>query len=94
MAKQKYYVVWEGRVTGVFGSWEECKKVSCWIFFTRTDWVKAQKEVQIPPFQQYRYLGMEDEAWRPERLFDEKNKEEVRLYIERKALKNCPEKCI
>ena len=74
-------------------SWQECKKVSCWIFFTRTDWVKAQKEVQIPPFQQYRYLGMEDEAWRPERLFDEKNKEEVRLYIERVALKSCPEKC-
>jgi len=74
-------------------SWEECKKVSCWIFFTRTDWVKNQKEVKIPPFQQYRYLGMEDEAWRPERLFDEKNKEEVRLYIERVALKNCPEKC-
>src|SRR3989344_5554301 len=71
-------------------SWEECKKVSCWIFFTRTDWVKNQKEVKIPPFQQYRYLGMEDEAWRPERLFDEKNKEEVRLYIERVALKNCP----
>ena len=74
-------------------SWEECKKVSCWIFFTRTDWVKNQKEVKIPPFQQYRYLGMEDEAWSPERLFDEKNKEEVRLYIERVALKNCPEKC-
>ena len=74
-------------------SWEECKKVSCWIFFTRTDWVKAQKDVKIPPFQQYRYLDGEADAWRPERLFDEKNKEEVRLYIERIALKNCPEKC-
>ncbi len=24
--KQKYYVVWRGRNTGVFSSWEECKK--------------------------------------------------------------------
>ncbi len=74
-------------------SWQECKRVRCWIFWTQTTWVKAQKEVKIPPFQQYRYLDMESEAWRPERLFDEKNKEEVRLYIERVALKNCPEKC-
>ena len=74
-------------------SWQECKKVSCWLIWTRTAWVKSQKEVKIPPFQQYRYLDMESEAWRPDRLFDEKNKEEVHLYIERKALKNCPEKC-
>lgn len=25
IAKQKYYVVWEGRKTGIFTSWEECK---------------------------------------------------------------------
>lgn len=24
--KRKYYVVWEGRATGVFDSWEECKE--------------------------------------------------------------------
>jgi len=26
MAKKKYYVVWEGRKTGVFKSWEACKE--------------------------------------------------------------------
>lgn len=26
MAKQKYYVVWKGRKTGVFASWDECKQ--------------------------------------------------------------------
>lgn len=26
MAKQKYYVVWEGKKTGVFTSWKECEK--------------------------------------------------------------------
>lgn len=26
MAKQKYYAVWAGRDTGIFGTWEECKK--------------------------------------------------------------------
>ncbi|MRG86106.1 ribonuclease H1 domain-containing protein [Salinibacillus xinjiangensis] len=26
MAKQKYYVVWSGRKTGIFTSWDECKK--------------------------------------------------------------------
>ncbi|MDR2929001.1 MAG: ribonuclease H family protein [Cytophagaceae bacterium] len=26
MSKAKYYVVWAGRQTGVFSSWEECKK--------------------------------------------------------------------
>jgi ribonuclease HI len=26
MAKQKFYVVWKGRETGIFGSWDECKK--------------------------------------------------------------------
>ncbi len=26
MAKQKYYVVWKGRETGVFSSWAECEK--------------------------------------------------------------------
>lgn len=26
MAKKKFYVVWKGRVTGVFDSWENCKK--------------------------------------------------------------------
>ncbi|NRH21011.1 ribonuclease H [Candidatus Gracilibacteria bacterium] len=26
MAKQKYYAVWEGRDTGIFSNWEECKK--------------------------------------------------------------------
>lgn len=26
MAKQKFYVVWKGRVTGIFESWDECKK--------------------------------------------------------------------
>lgn len=26
MAKQKFYVVWKGHKTGVFDSWEECKK--------------------------------------------------------------------
>lgn len=26
MAKQKYYAVWVGRDTGIFGNWEECKK--------------------------------------------------------------------
>jgi hypothetical protein len=26
MAKQKYYAVWAGRETGIFGNWEECKK--------------------------------------------------------------------
>lgn len=25
MAKQKYYVVWKGKVPGVYNSWEECK---------------------------------------------------------------------
>lgn len=26
MAKQKYYVVWEGRKPGIYTSWEECKQ--------------------------------------------------------------------
>ncbi|MBS1918468.1 MAG: ribonuclease H family protein [Bacteroidetes bacterium] len=26
MAKQKYYVVWEGREPGIYSNWEECKK--------------------------------------------------------------------
>ena len=26
MAKNKYYVVWAGRETGVFGSWDECRQ--------------------------------------------------------------------
>lgn len=26
MAKKKYYVVWDGRETGVFNSWESCKE--------------------------------------------------------------------
>ena len=26
MAKQKYYVVWSGRKTGIFTSWDECKQ--------------------------------------------------------------------
>lgn len=26
MAKKKYYVVWSGRKTGIFETWEECKK--------------------------------------------------------------------
>lgn len=26
MAKKKYYVVWFGNPTGIFGSWEECKR--------------------------------------------------------------------
>ena len=26
MAKRKYYVVWKGRKTGIFTSWNECKK--------------------------------------------------------------------
>jgi len=26
MAKQKYYVVWRGRETGIFNSWKECEK--------------------------------------------------------------------
>ena len=26
MAKKKYYVVWDGRETGVFDSWESCKE--------------------------------------------------------------------
>jgi ribonuclease HI len=26
LKKQKYYVVWKGRETGVFSSWDECKK--------------------------------------------------------------------
>ena len=26
MAKQKYYVVWEGRKPGLYESWDECKK--------------------------------------------------------------------
>jgi ribonuclease HI len=26
MAKQKFYVVWKGRETGIFESWDECKK--------------------------------------------------------------------
>jgi ribonuclease HI len=26
MAKQKYYVVWEGRKTGIYESWDECQK--------------------------------------------------------------------
>ncbi len=26
MAKKKYYVVWDGRETGVFDSWQSCKK--------------------------------------------------------------------
>ena len=26
MAKQKYYVVWKGRETGVFNSWDECQE--------------------------------------------------------------------
>ena len=25
-AKNKYYVVWRGRLTGIFESWEECKQ--------------------------------------------------------------------
>ena len=25
-AKNKYYVVWRGRLTGIFDSWEECRK--------------------------------------------------------------------
>ncbi|HPG33124.1 MAG TPA: RNase H1/viroplasmin domain-containing protein, partial [Lentimicrobium sp.] len=24
--KQKYYVVWSGRETGIFNSWEECER--------------------------------------------------------------------
>lgn len=27
MAKNKFYVVWKGRKTGIFGSWDECKKM-------------------------------------------------------------------
>ena len=26
MAKRKYYVVWKGRKTGVFSTWDECKE--------------------------------------------------------------------
>ncbi len=26
MSKQKYYVVWKGRQTGIYSSWDECKK--------------------------------------------------------------------
>ena len=26
MAKKKYYVVWKGHETGVFSTWNECKK--------------------------------------------------------------------
>jgi len=26
VSEKKYYVVWEGTKTGIFGSWEECKK--------------------------------------------------------------------
>lgn len=26
MAKQKYYVVWKGRESGIYSSWDECKK--------------------------------------------------------------------
>jgi ribonuclease HI len=26
MSKQKFYVVWKGRETGIFASWEECEK--------------------------------------------------------------------
>ena len=26
MAKQKYYVVWKGRKTGIFTTWAECEK--------------------------------------------------------------------
>jgi ribonuclease HI len=26
MAKQKYYVVWEGRIPGIYDTWEMCKK--------------------------------------------------------------------
>ena len=74
-------------------SWQECKRVSCWIFWTQLTWVKTQKEVKIPPGSTYRYLDMDSKAWRPDRLFDEKRKEQVYRYIEREALKNCPEKC-
>ena len=73
-------------------SWEECKRVSCWLIWTRTTWVKAQKEVKIPPGI-YRYLDINPDAWRPDRLIDEKKRKEVHRYIERVALKNCPEKC-
>jgi ribonuclease HI len=27
MAKNKFYVIWKGRETGVFNSWDECKKL-------------------------------------------------------------------
>ena len=26
MSKKKYYVVWEGHKTGIFSSWDKCKK--------------------------------------------------------------------
>ena len=26
MPKKKYYVVWEGHKTGIFSSWDKCKK--------------------------------------------------------------------
>ena len=75
-------------------SWEECQRVSCLIFWTRTTWVKAQKEIKIPPFQQYRYLDINNpDAWKPGCLVDEKKRKEIHRYIERVALNDCPEKC-
>ena len=49
--KQKFYVVWEGRKKGIFGTWDECKKqvdnlfgAKFMSFLTRTDAEKAYSE--------------------------------------------------
>lgn len=77
-------------------TYEECKKVSCWIFWTRTDWVKEKKEdIKIPPLRAHRYLDQNAEAWRPDRLFakNKKTSKEIANYIKKEAEKHCPEKC-
>lgn len=73
-------------------SWEECNRVSCWFFWTQTKWVAKNKEVKIPPGI-YRYHDINPEAWRPDHLFNEKKKKAIHDYIEREALKHCPQKC-
>lgn len=47
MAKQKYYVVWEGVKTGIFTSWEDCKQQINGVQGAKYKSFTSQKEAEI-----------------------------------------------
>lgn len=55
MAKKKYYVVWKGKETGIFTSWEECKKAVAGFtgaqFKSFKSLEEAQKAYQVSYFE-------------------------------------------